>query len=263
MAEKVLDITKDERMFLSGLKRRPGMYLGKTTLTGLAGFVHGYKAAMMMTKPYSERVILPDGLNGYAAMKYIGHTRTVLNCFSLILEKEPDEKRAFYVFWNLLDEYLVTLGYEPIPDWDIIREEWENWQRQKYTKLKRHEKNCNITSDERMLISSLKRRPGMYLGTTTLTNFINWTFGYTIALRMTGLYSERVILPDGIVDHIALKYLGSTEIPSNDWLSIIFEKEPDEEKAFLYFLNCWTNILSASVTSQYRFLMILRTNGKS
>ena len=125
MAEKVLDITRDERMFLSSLKRRPGMYLGKTTLTGFAGFVHGYKAALMMTKLYSERVILPDGLNDYAAMKYLGHTRTVLDCFSLILEKEPGEKKAFYVFWDLLDEYLISLGYEPIPLFDDIKDEWE------------------------------------------------------------------------------------------------------------------------------------------
>lgn len=237
MSEKVRDITKDERMLLSGLKRRPGLYLGKTTLTGFVGFVLGYKNALMTTKLYSERVILPDGLNDYAAMKYLGHTRTALNCFHIILEKETDEEKAFDLFWKLLDEYLISLGYEPIPDCDSIREEWENWQRQKYTKLNRHEKNCNITSDERMLLSSLKRRPGMYLGTTTLTNFFNWTFGYTTALRMTGLYSEREILPDGIVDYMALKYTGSTEIPSNGWLSIILEKEPDEKKAFFVFFE--------------------------
>lgn len=235
MSEKVFDITKDERMLLSGLKRRPGLYIGKTTLTGFVGFVHGYKNALMMTKLYSERVILPDGLNDYAAMKYLGHTETSKGWFTLILENEPDEKKAFDLFWEVLDEYLVSLGYAPIPDCDIIREEWENWQRQKYTKIKRHEKNCNITSDERMLLASLKRRPGMYLGTTTLTNFINWTFGYTKALKMTGLYSEREILPDGVVDYIALKYTGSTKIPSNGWISIILEKEPDEKKAFDVF----------------------------
>lgn len=237
MSEKVLDITKDERMFLSGLKRRPGLYIGKTTLTGFVGFVHGYKAALMMAKLYSELVILPDGLNDYAAMKYLGHTETSKGWFTLILENEPDEEKAFDVFWKLLDEYLISLGYEPIPDCDSIMEEWENWQRQKYTKFERHEKNCNITSDERMLLSSLKIRSGMYLGTTTLTNFINWTFGYTIALRITGLYSEREILPDGIVDYIALKYTGSTEIPSNGWISIILEKEPDEKKAFFVFFE--------------------------
>ncbi len=125
MSEKVFDITKDERMLLSGLKRRPGLYIGKTTLTGFVGFVHGYKNALMMTKLYSERVILPDGLNDYAAMKYLGHAKTSKGWFTLILENEPDEKKAFDVFWELLDEYLVSLGYEPIPLFEDIKDEWE------------------------------------------------------------------------------------------------------------------------------------------
>ena len=230
MSEKVLDITKDERMFLCGLKRRPGLYLGKTTLTGFVGFVHGYKAALIMTKLYSERVILPDGLNDYAAMKYLGHTRTALNCFHLILEKEPNETKALDIFWELLDEYLVGLGYEPIPDWDSIMEEWGEY----IERINTCEKNRNITSDERMLLSSLKSRPGMYLGTTTLTNFITWLFGYEEALKMTGLYSEREILSDGFQDYTAMKYLGYTKTAMG-WSSLILEKEPDEKRAFDLF----------------------------
>lgn len=99
------------------------------------------------------------------------------------------------------------------------------------------EKIRDITKDERMLLSSMKRCPGLYLGTTTLKNFITWIFGYEEALRITGLYSEREILPDGIVDYVALKYTGSTEIPSSGWTSIILEKEPDEKKAFFVFFE--------------------------
>lgn len=236
MSEKILDITKDERMHLSRLKERPGAFLGRIELTRFLNWVGGYGAALSMTKLYSERVLLPDGLNDYAAVKYLGHTRTVLNCFHIILEKEPDETKALDIFWELLDEYLVSLGYEPLPDWD-----WEKWGEkwvQEYTKLfnicKTYEKNRNITSDERILLSSLKRRPGMYLGKTALTNFAIWTFGYEEALKITGLYSERVILPDGFQDYAAMKYLGYTKTPMG-WSSLILEKEPDEKKAFDVF----------------------------
>ncbi|MBD5140418.1 MAG: hypothetical protein HDT25_03245, partial [Ruminococcus sp.] len=127
MSEKVLDITKDERMLLSRLKNRPGAFLGRIELTRFLNWVNGYEIALGMTKLYSERVLLPD-LNDYAAMKYLGHTRTALNCFHLILEKEPNETKALDIFWELLDEYLVGLGYEPIPDWNSIwnsiKEEW-------------------------------------------------------------------------------------------------------------------------------------------
>lgn len=241
MAEKVFDITKDERMLLSRLKNRPGAFLGRIELTRFLNWVVGYETALARTKLYSKRVLLPD-LNDYAAMKYLGHTRTSLNCFHIILEKEPDEEKAFDLFWELLDEYLVDLGYEPIPDWvniwNSIKEKWGNFQKQEYIKRTNntYEKNRNITSDERILLSSLKRRPGMYLGTTTLTNFITWLFGYEEALKITGLYSERIILPDGFQDYAAMKYLGYTKTAMG-WSSLILEKEPDEKKAFFVFFE--------------------------
>lgn len=241
MSEKVLDITKDERMLISRLKNRPGMYLGRIELTRFINWVVGYACALTTTRLYSERVLLPDGLNDYAAMKYLGHTRTSLNCFHIILEKEPDEEKAFDLFWELLDEYLISLGYEPIPDWvniwNSIKEEWGNFQKQEYIKrINTCEKNRNITNDERILLSSLKRRPGMYLGITTLTNFTIWIFSYKEALKITGLYSERVILPDGFQDYTAMKYLGYTETAMG-WASLILEKEPDEKKAFFVFFE--------------------------
>lgn len=232
--KKNFDITRDERMLLSKLKNRPGAFLGRIELTRFLNWVNGYSCALMTTKLYSERVILPD-LNDYAAMKYLGHTRTSLNCFHIILEKELDEKKAFDVFWELLDEYLVSRGYEPIPAWDSIKEEWGNFQKQEYIKrINTCGKNRNITKDERILLSSLKRRPGMYLGTTTLTKFINWIFGYDEALNITGLYSERVILPDGFQDYTAMKYLGYTETAMG-WFSLILKKEPNEKKALEIF----------------------------
>lgn len=239
MSEKVLDITKDERMLLSRLKNRPGAFLGRIELTRFVNLVGGYKAALNITKLYSERVILPDGLHDYAAMKYLGHTETSKGWFTLILEKEPDEKKAFDMFCELLDEYLVSLGYEPIPDWgsiwDSIKEEWGNFQKQEYiNRINTCEKNRNITKDERMLLSSLKRRPGMYLGKTTLTDFFIWIFAYKEALKNTGLYSERVILPDGFQEYTAMKYLGYTQTAMG-WSSLILEKESDEKKAFDMF----------------------------
>ena len=120
--KKIPDITRDERMLLSSLKKRPGMYLGKTSLTGFVNWFYGYRTALKMTKLYSERIIIPDGLLEYAAIKYLGHTKTSKGWFTLILEKEPDEKKALEIFWELLDEYLVSLGYEPIPEWEDIKD---------------------------------------------------------------------------------------------------------------------------------------------
>ena len=127
MSEEIKDITEFERMFLASIKRRPGMYLGKTSLTNFANFSDGYAVAMGITNNRSEHMILPGGLNDYAAMKYLGHTKTAYGWFSLILKKEPDEEKAFYIFFEMLDEYLVSLGYEPIPDWEDIKDKYNNY----------------------------------------------------------------------------------------------------------------------------------------
>ena len=115
MKSEIADITADERHFLSCLKRRPPMYLGKTGLTNFQMYVYGYRDAMKILKEDKQHNILPDGMNDFVALKYLGHTQTSYDCFSLILLDEKDEEKAFYTFFDLLDEYLISLGYEPIP----------------------------------------------------------------------------------------------------------------------------------------------------
>ena len=115
MKTEIADITADERHFLSCLKRRPPLYLGKTNLTNFQMYVYGYIHAIQLLKEDRDHNILPDGMNDFVALKYLGHTQTSHNCFDLILLDEDNEEKAFYTFFDLLDEYLISLGYEPIP----------------------------------------------------------------------------------------------------------------------------------------------------
>lgn len=116
MNTKPMDITPDERKLLSNLKKRPGMYLGKAELSRFVNWSMGYDIAMYITKQNKEHNILPGGLHEYAAMKYLGHTETAEGWFTLILQNEPNEQKALQIFFNMLDKYLISLGYEPIPD---------------------------------------------------------------------------------------------------------------------------------------------------
>ena len=127
MEKEVKDITEYERMHLAAIKKRPGLYLGKTSLTNFVNYSGGYAVAMGITNNRSEHRILPDGLNDYAAMKYLGHTETSYGWFSLILQREPDEEKAFYIFFEMLDEYLVSLGFEPIPEWEDIKDKYNDY----------------------------------------------------------------------------------------------------------------------------------------
>ncbi|MCH5348585.1 MAG: hypothetical protein J1E40_04615 [Oscillospiraceae bacterium] len=141
MEKEIKDITEYERWLLASLKKRPGMYLGKTSLTNFVNWSNGYGIAMSITNNDPEHNILPDGLHDYAAMKYLGHTETSYGWFSLILQKEPDEEKAFYIFFEMLDEYLVSLGYEPIPEWEDIKDKLSDYH-QKNIAQKRGDNNA-------------------------------------------------------------------------------------------------------------------------
>lgn len=123
---KPSDISPCERELLSHLKKRPGAYLGRVELSRFVHWVHGYDCAVSAAN-LSEHNILPEGLQEFVAMKYLGETQTAKGWFELIFETEPDEEKALKLFFDLLDEYLVSLGYAPIPDWDDIKDNLKYW----------------------------------------------------------------------------------------------------------------------------------------
>lgn len=126
ITQKPSDISSCERELLAHLKGRPGAYLGKTELSRFVHWVHGYDCAVSAAN-LSEHYILPDGLQEFAAMKYLGKTQTAKGWFTLISETEPDEEKAFWLFFEMLDEYLLSLDYEPIPVWDNIKDNLKYW----------------------------------------------------------------------------------------------------------------------------------------
>jgi len=121
--ERPLDITPDERYLLSAMRRRPGMYLGTKSFRVLVGFIMGYNDALV-TATISPALhnLLPDGMNEFAAEKYLGgvENMSAYGWMSCIEMHQPDDQKAVDEFFSFLDEYLLHLGYEPIPDWDTV-----------------------------------------------------------------------------------------------------------------------------------------------
>ncbi|GEM_PF-353742 len=114
MENKPKDFSPEIRQFLTGFRARAGMYLGnEITLSNFVTFMHGYDANSLLHG--KNDTLLSNEFKEFVTMKYIGKTETPMGWFSLILEKEPDEYKAFLQFWELLDEYLISLDYEPIP----------------------------------------------------------------------------------------------------------------------------------------------------
>lgn len=114
---KIEDITLEERELLSKLKKRPGMYLGSPKLTDFVHWYQGYEAALITLKLHHKHRILPENFGWYVTEKYLGHRETAMGWWMFILQENADEKEALKIFFDLLDEYLVYLGYEKIPEY--------------------------------------------------------------------------------------------------------------------------------------------------
>lgn len=116
------DITFGERKLLSCIRHIPGIFIGKANLTYLEHFIHGYNTAMYFTGVKDNHNILPDGFNSFIALKYNLSEYCPKNAFTLIIENTSDEENAFDLFFNLLDEYLVSLKFKPIPLWNVKKD---------------------------------------------------------------------------------------------------------------------------------------------
>ena len=121
MMNEIADITPEERIELAKIRYRPGAYLGSPSITALSHFLNGFSYAMYKTDQTEEHNILPEGLHQFAAKELLGNDNSSAGWWGIILHTNGrDEEKSFYAFFELLDKYLASLGYEPIPKWEDI-----------------------------------------------------------------------------------------------------------------------------------------------
>lgn len=116
---KPKDITPQEREIYSYVKSFPGLALGCSVgLSSLEAMSFGYITALSNTGAKAERVFVPEGFVDYVIAKLHGKKalKEPHGIFNAIRLVEKDEKKGLSMYIQLLDEYLVQLGYEPIPE---------------------------------------------------------------------------------------------------------------------------------------------------
>src|SRR4051794_31062962 len=86
---------------LKEIKMRPGIYIGRASITRLASFLDGYYYGVGETTPLSDPLF--SGFQDWVKNRY--HLNTSHNWSSIILFFECDEALAFKKFFELLDEY--------------------------------------------------------------------------------------------------------------------------------------------------------------
>ena len=112
MENRPSDLSAEVREFYKKLKSRPGMYLGSDSLKALWHFIDGLITCGHEFGGETKRVFIPEGFNEFVGEHY--GERMSFNSFHYVLHFEGDDSSSFSSWFALLDEYLVSLGYEPL-----------------------------------------------------------------------------------------------------------------------------------------------------
>ncbi len=109
---ELLDITPEERRFLSYVRKRPPMYIGEYSLRGLANFLDGYHAALLTHDLQYKYSILSRQFHDFVCRKY-GYS-ACMGYVNAILQQMPDGKEAVELFFEYLDEFLEENGFKKL-----------------------------------------------------------------------------------------------------------------------------------------------------
>ena len=118
MESKPKDISPEIREFFEKLKLRPGMYFGSQTIYHLRNYIWGMQNALSLFYKQDEiPVVIPEDFKDFIDERYNDEENRggPMDSFYKVLELEGfNEETALFRWFEILDEYLVSLGYEPI-----------------------------------------------------------------------------------------------------------------------------------------------------
>ena len=97
----------------------------------------------------------------------------------------------------------------------------------------KHNHILDITPTERALLSNLRDRPELYLGTASLRNFNHMANGYQFAMQTVGLQEQHNLLPEGLHE-FAARYYGE-DVNGLSVFSLIARHTGDDAEALAQF----------------------------
>jgi hypothetical protein len=95
------DLDESIKELLNQIKKRPGVYLGKSDIFLLQAFLFGFRIALE-TLDMNERIIVPLDFHDWVAKKYHLNS-SVAGWASIIYEREKES--SVEKFFELLEEY--------------------------------------------------------------------------------------------------------------------------------------------------------------
>ena len=93
---------------LDDIRKRPAIYIGAKTLTGLFHFLGGYQFARIEHDVSDNHLCLPNDIHDWIAYR-LHFRESTSGWHSMILERTTDESLAFDRFFALLDEHKARI----------------------------------------------------------------------------------------------------------------------------------------------------------
>jgi hypothetical protein len=217
---------------LQEIKDNPVIYIDKPSITCLHSFLNGYLSGLIrlgFTQEGSET----DGFNEW--MQERAKTNVSQSWAGIILFGSGSERTAFYRFF----------------------EEFEQFLKQKNdSKIQESEDNLRLSQDLRFpqfdiyneILSSIKKRPGMYLGSGSVTRLDMVLRGYSLARKEVGVpptEPERKF--EGFQSWVQEKYGIKT---GQSWSKIILFYSVDEYEALQNFFELFEEYLNLNKSSE-------------
>lgn len=214
---------------LQKIKYNPAMYLDKPSITCLHSFLNGY---------LSQRIYLGldregSGIEGFQEwIQERAKTKVSQSWAGIILFISGSERSAFYGFFDDFEMFLNQ---------DDNSKNQKNKSKEKFrtTEDDLRFRQFNIYNE---LLGSIKKRPGMYLGTSSITKLDMLLRGYSLAQREVGISpTEQERKFEGFQAWIEEKYRIKS---GQSWAKIILFYSIDEYEALENFFELFEEYLN-------------------
>ncbi len=219
---------------LQKVKKNPVMYLGKPSVTCLHSFLSGYLDARMALELDREG----SGIEGFQEwIQERAKTKVSQSWAGILLFSCGSERSAFYRFFELFEKFLN-------------RDEGSKSQ-----KIRSGENFSSNVDDLRAskydvydFLGWVKKRPAMYLGTSSITKLDMVLKGYNLARREVGIPpTEQEREFEGFQSWVQEKYGIES---GQSWSKIIFFYSMDEHEALERFFELFEEYLNRNKSSK-------------
>ncbi len=215
---------------LQDIKDDPVKYLGKPSITSLHLFLIGYLDTLYNLTATREGSVM----KGFQEWIQEREKTTISRSWdATLLFVIGTEKLAFYAFFDLFDKFLKNASKSEEIDFE---------QELKFNKDNLKPQLFDVYNE---LLGSIKKRPGMYLGTASITRLDMLLRGYSLARREVGTpATEPEKEFEGFQEWLQEKYGIKT---GQSWSKIILFHSIDEPEALAKFFELYKEYLNQNL----------------